>query len=604
MKKRLLFWIGPAIALLWVVSNLVTRPDVEGLSEFARLPVLEGGRIKPLDTVGRTSLMILHGRQTLRLADGNIVPPSRWLAEALFNAPLADSRPLFAINTPEVLSLFGFEQSGRKYFSFSELELSLALIDAQGEIAAREESARRTPYQIALLNLRNGLYLYQRLKNSLRPAGAEDFSAEIADYEAVVPVGAPALLAKRQGKPYDREACDDFLSFAKRYGGMSETALLLPVPSLEGSGWQPLGTALLGAVAKGKVPEVVVAYARAGDAWRHGNAPVFSDTVRGLSLLLQSKAAEATRRASFENLFNRIDPFYQAMGLYVLSFLILCAFWLRGDRALRGGAMAVIAAALLFHTFGLAARMLIQGRPPVTNLYSSAVFIGWGTALLGLLLERFRRDGIGLACSSVIGFVTLVIAHHLAGRGDTLEMLQAVLDTNIWLATHVVTITIGYSAMFLAGLLATAYVVRGVFGKNPDPDRSLVRMIYGVICFATLFSFVGTVLGGIWADQSWGRFWGWDPKENGALLIVIWCAITLHARLGGYIRERGLVAMALFGDVVTAFSWFGVNMLGVGLHSYGFMDRAVPWLAVFVGLQMGLIGAVLMPAFGKTKIRQ
>ena len=604
MKKRLLFWIGPAIALLWVVSNLVTRPDVEGLSEFARLPVLEGGRIKPLDTVGRTSLMILHGRQTLRLADGNIVPPSRWLAEALFNAPLADSRPLFAINNPEVLSLFGFEQSGRKYFSFSELEPSLALIDAQGEIAAREESARRTPYQIALLNLRNGLYLYQRLKNSLRPAGAEDFSAEIADYEAVVPVGAPALLAKRQGKPYDREACDDFLSFAKRYGGMSETALLLPVPSLERSGWQPLGTALLGAVAKGKVPEVVVAYARAGDAWRHGNAPVFSDTVRGLSLLLQSKAAEATRRASFENLFNRIDPFYQAMGLYVLSFLILCAFWLRGDRALRGGAMAVIAAALLFHTFGLAARMLIQGRPPVTNLYSSAVFIGWGTALLGLLLERFRRDGIGLACSSVIGFVTLVIAHHLAGRGDTLEMLQAVLDTNIWLATHVVTITIGYSAMFLAGLLATAYVVRGVFGKNPDPDRSLVRMIYGVICFATLFSFVGTVLGGIWADQSWGRFWGWDPKENGALLIVIWCAITLHARLGGYIRERGLVAMALFGDVVTAFSWFGVNMLGVGLHSYGFMDRAVPWLAVFVGLQMGLIGAVLMPAFGKTKIRQ
>ena len=604
MKKRLLFWIGPAIALLWAVSNLVTRPDVEGLSEFARLPVLEGGRIKPLDTVGRTSLMILHGRQTLRLADGNIVPPSRWLAEALFNAPLADSRPLFAINNPEVLSLFGFEQSGRKYFSFSELEPSLALIDAQGEIAAREESARRTPYQIALLNLRNGLYLYQRLKNSLRPAGAEDFSAEIADYEAVVPVGAPALIAKRQGKPYDREACDDFLSFAKRYGGMSETALLLPVPSLEGSGWQPLGTALLGAVAKGKVPEVVVAYARAGDAWRHGNAPVFSDTVRGLSLLLQSKAAEATRRASFENLFNRIDPFYQAMGLYVLSFLILCAFWLRGDRALRGGAMAVIAAALLFHTFGLAARMLIQGRPPVTNLYSSAVFIGWGTALLGLLLERFRRDGIGLACSSVIGFVTLVIAHHLAGRGDTLEMLQAVLDTNIWLATHVVTITIGYSAMFLAGLLATAYVVRGVFGKNPDPDRSLVRMIYGVICFATLFSFVGTVLGGIWADQSWGRFWGWDPKENGALLIVIWCAITLHARLGGYIRERGLVAMALFGDVVTAFSWFGVNMLGVGLHSYGFMDRAVPWLAVFVGLQMGLIGAVLMPAFGKTKIRQ
>src|SRR5437763_1739057 len=88
--------------------------------------------------------------------------------------------------------------------------------------------------------------------------------------------------------------------------------------------------------------------------------------------------------------------------------------------------------------------------------------------------------------------------------------------------------------------------------------------------------FVGTVLGGIWADQSWGRFWGWDPKENGAVLIVLWCAIILHARWGGFIRQRGLMVMAIFGNVVTSFSWFGVNMLGVGLHSYGFMQKAFP----------------------------
>lgn len=601
MKNRLLFWTGPVIALLWVVSNLVTRPDVEGLAEFARLPVLEGGRVKPLDTVARTSLMILHGRQTLRLPGEGSLPPHRWLAEVLFNAPLADSRPVFAINNPEVLALFGFERQGRKYFSFAELEPSLALIDAQGEIAATEEAARRTPYQTAALNLRNGLYLYQRLKNSLRPAGSSDFSSEIADFAMVVPVGAPALLAKRQGKPYDHAACDDFLAFAKRYGGMAETALLLPVPTPkgEGSGWLPVGEALMRTVAEGKVPETVVLYAGAGDAWRRGDAAAFGKAAGELTALLASKAASASRQAAFEELFNRIDPFYQAMGLYVLAFLILCAFWLRDDGALRSGALAVLAVGLLFHTFGLGARMLIQGRPPVTNLYSSAVFIGWGTALLALLLERFRRDGIGAASAAVIGFVTLVIAHHLAGRGDTLEMLQAVLDTNIWLATHVVVITIGYSAMFLAGLLATAYVVRGLFARQPDPDHSLTRMIYGVLCFATLFSFVGTVLGGIWADQSWGRFWGWDPKENGALLIVLWCAITLHARLGGFIRERGLVAMALFGNIVTAFSWFGVNMLGVGLHSYGFMDRAVPWLAAFIGLQMGLIAVVLLPAFGK-----
>jgi cytochrome c biogenesis factor len=103
------------------------------------------------------------------------------------------------------------------------------------------------------------------------------------------------------------------------------------------------------------------------------------------------------------------------------------------------------------------------------------------------------------------------------------------------------------------------------------------------------------VLGGIWADQSWGRFWGWDPKENGALLIVLWNAIILHARWGGYARDRGIMAMAIFGNVITALSWFGVNMLGVGLHSYGFMDKAFWALAGFCGSQLLLMALALAP---------
>jgi cytochrome c biogenesis factor len=126
--------------------------------------------------------------------------------------------------------------------------------------------------------------------------------------------------------------------------------------------------------------------------------------------------------------------------------------------------------------------------------------------------------------------------------------------------------------------------------------QALARMVYGIVCFATLFSFVGTILGGIWADQSWGRFWGWDPKENGALLIVLWNAVILHARWGGLIRERGLMAMAIFGNIVTSFSWFGVNMLGIGLHSYGWMDKAFPWLMAFDASQVCLIVLALMPA--------
>jgi cytochrome c biogenesis factor len=110
-----------------------------------------------------------------------------------------------------------------------------------------------------------------------------------------------------------------------------------------------------------------------------------------------------------------------------------------------------------------------------------------------------------------------------------------------------------------------------------------------------IFSFVGTVLGGIWADQSWGRFWGWDPKENGALIIVLWNALILHARWDGLVRERGLMNLAVFGNIVTAFSWFGVNMLGIGLHSYGFMDAARTWLTIFILSQMAIIALGCLP---------
>jgi hypothetical protein len=126
-------------------------------------------------------------------------------------------------------------------------------------------------------------------------------------------------------------------------------------------------------------------------------------------------------------------------------------------------------------------------------------------------------------------------------------------------------------------------------------SKSLSRMIYGIVCFAALFSFVGTVLGGIWADQSWGRFWGWDVKENGALIIVLWNALVLHARWGGMVRERGLANMAIVGNIVTSWSWFGVNMLGIGLHSYGFTDAAFRWLVLFVVSQLILIALGSLP---------
>src|SRR6185436_5832933 len=141
--------------------------------------------------------------------------------------------------------------------------------------------------------------------------------------------------------------------------------------------------------------------------------------------------------------------------------------------------------------------------------------------------------------------------------------------------------------------LTAAAIHAGKISENNA--KMLERMVYGIVCFATLCSLVGTVLGGIWADQSWGRFWGWDPKENGAVIIVLWNAIILHARWGGLVRERGLLNMAIVGNIVTSWSWFGTNMLGIGLHSYGFMDAAFYALLAFDLLMLALIGIGLLP---------
>jgi ABC-type transport system involved in cytochrome c biogenesis permease subunit len=249
------------------------------------------------------------------------------------------------------------------------------------------------------------------------------------------------------------------------------------------------------------------------------------------------------------------------------------------------------------HTFAIGARIYISGRPPVTNLYSSAVFIGWASVVMGLLQERIYRLGVGNIIASVAGFITLGIAHFLAGDGDTFTVLQAVLDTQFWLATHVVCITLGYATTYVAGLLGLIYILRGVLTKSlrPNVGKDLTRMTYGALCFAIFFSFIGTVLGGLWADDSWGRFWGWDPKENGALIIVLWNALVLHARWDGMVKDRGLAVLAVLGNVAVSWSWFGVNELGVGLHSYGFTEGVLMALGAYCLTQLVVAGLGCLP---------
>ena len=223
--------------------------------------------------------------------------------------------------------------------------------------------------------------------------------------------------------------------------------------------------------------------------------------------------------------------------------------------------------------------------------------------LAGIILEAVYGLGYGNVLAAVAGFASLIVADKLsllldtASGGDTIGVMQAVLDTQFWLATHVTCVVTGYSATYIAGLLGIIYVVRGALTPSftHEESKDLARMIYGAVCFGMFFSFFGTVLGGLWADDSWGRFWGWDPKENAALIIVLWNALVLHARWDGMVKDRGLALLAIGGNIFASWSHFGVNQLGVGLHSYGFTEGVLVALGLFILSQLIVIGIGLIP---------
>jgi ABC-type transport system involved in cytochrome c biogenesis permease subunit len=581
----------------------------------AALPMLHEGRIKPLDTVARNTLQLLGNRTSVKMPKPEEAPKgvptdlpagtvsaTEWMLGMMAGADWVEHAPVFRIDAMEVADLFDLPR--RKGYRYSHAELEPALPKLRKQL----ESMRDVPpeqfsfTQKKFSEINQKLMAYDLLRYSYEtPRLPDPGEGEEARKELLGEMERVMQMARRIDASHPPAALPPkpTSSAASTQDGAGEWQSLYPAwvsaivgkllstrpgqPAFEvNPGLLPL-TELLGAVTRPPAD-----FNRALDSFKTSTAS--SPEVRSV-----------TEKTAYEAWLNRFNPTDLAKWLYVFSGVICFASFLAGRRPLNRFVFWMLVGILLLHTFALCSRIYLTGRPPVVNLYSSAVFIGWACVLAGLGLEGLFANGIGNLVAAISGALTLMVAYGL-DTGDTMHVLQAVLDTQFWLSTHVITVTLGYGATFLAGVLGIFSIVQRIAGRwlASTPARQLAarneqdqlyRMTYGVVCFALFFSFIGTVLGGLWADDSWGRFWGWDPKENGALMIVLWNAAALHARWDRWLGPRGFALFAIGGNIITAWSWFGTNQLGIGLHSYGFTSGVLMLLAAFVASQLLLIAA-------------
>ncbi len=543
-------WIIGFLGLVIACSGLLRSQSSNqyDIKAFSQLPVSSGGRIKPMDTAARSMLMFAGGRQQVK-AGGTTTSATEFLLKLVTNPESVTDLPTIRVDHPDVLALIERSPDEGGRISLSAIQPHWNLISEQARNASAHESRSRDGFQRAVLEL------HDRVNTVLAHAQMRE------------PFMIPPITPDGAWRSFHE-------AFLVEQGSNS------PHPS---------------------VAFIATMMTAAGE----DDPETFNKAASSYTQLLEASMPDVMRRMRLEVLFNKASLFTGTAAVYLIAFLGVCGSFIVGARLgsnkfaenLRIGSLALLISAVLIHTVAIVLRIYLQDRPPVTNLYSSAVFVGWAAALAGIFMERLFPLGVSILGSATIGAGTLIIAHNLGNDGDTMQMMQAVLDSNFWLATHVITITLGYSATFLAGTIAALYLLACVCTRwvTPERERALIRMVYGVVCFAMLLSFVGTVLGGIWADQSWGRFWGWDPKENGAALVVLINAMILHARWGGLVRTKGIAALAVGGNIVTAWSWFGTNMLGVGLHAYGFMNSASFWLILFVASQVLLMVIAAFP---------
>jgi ABC-type transport system involved in cytochrome c biogenesis permease subunit len=586
-------------------SNSTKSISVQPLE---RVIVVESGRKKPLATYARNKLMQYAGKTRIERLSA-----SQWLARLLFNAESVEQLPVFMINDPQVALSCGIEPRAKRRYCYAELYPVRDKLYELAQKAYATPAKERSPFEREILRTQKNLNDYTSLASifsfyqpydgfvikdsaltgALGLAGRSD-PPSYADLLGVSHLLSGPMRRIQAGGIENLSASDSaLLDLVRRmyhFGSSIGNPIPHCIPYRNNGQEQWLSPWGLVDVLRGAALQdtSLIALRAVKDAFVKGDQEAFNAAVGTFNESVVQKAGSTISipHPTIELLYNRINPFPLSKILFGIAAIAALIIVFSRGKLVYGAGILLTVAGFVITTIGIVLRMIIMGRPPVTNLYETFVFVAWAAVVIGLVLEWLGQRPIGILVSSLTGFLFLHIAGRYALDGDTMGMLAAVLDSSFWLATHIVTISLGYAGCVGAGVMGHVYCIQCMM-KNADPGRlqALDRSVYGVLCFGLLFTVIGTVFGGMWADQAWGRFWGWDPKENGALLIILWCLVVLHSRRSGMIRGIGTALGAILSTLLVMFAWIGVNLLGVGLHSYGFTSAGARALVIYTTLE-------------------
>ncbi|MBL4848686.1 MAG: cytochrome c biogenesis protein CcsA [Planctomycetes bacterium] len=604
------------------------------------IPLQDGGRVKPLSTYAGFQLLKINGKRKIKVKSGETLKPTAWLLDCMFFPGQAETYDCFRIDDTDVLVRIGLKPRAknngltekRGNYSFAYIQggvtklFELARVNQQKSKLHGAESLDSLDRQVielagkvnqfhSLLQTMHFARAHYHVRDSgslkliFKGEGKEGRLSEIltnADgmFQIFKELRSPDAEAKipKARREAELDSIGALFTAAKEGAEGSARLAFFPPSDPKELTWLSVGDlfrARFGAALEGgenahaaQVKTLALfeeLEANKGDSEAFTSAlETYHNDVKG-----QASARGAWWKIPLEVHYYGADWFYRALIVYMLAFFVVAATWFfPKNTRLYWGAWALLGLATILIVVGITERCVIRSRPPVSTLYETILFITATSALVALGIEWINRQRIALSVTPILGAMGMFLAMRYEFReavtaGDTMGSLVAVLDTNFWLATHVTSVTLGYSAGLLAAAIAHLWLITKAIGVGDRSfHKTIARMAYGVLCFGLLFSVVGTILGGIWANDSWGRFWGWDPKENGALLIVLWEIAILHARMGGYIRDLGLCIATVLGGCVVAFSWWGVNLLNVGLHSYGFTEGAGALLNTFYGAEL------------------